>query len=174
MGNVIEAVLSNATVTSAGTHTYRAGSAPEVVLVYNVSGPFTSGTSIFFQMEQVDPADETSPIGDASISEVISLPAVGTITLKLISSTTVKVRWNLIGTSLPGVTASVFKQEVPSQQVVNLANDLGLPYSSVLRNNTVALSVESRPLEGLLSRILDELVVIRRQLATITDEDDPL
>lgn len=172
--SVIDSVLSNATVTGTGSHVFRAGSAPEAVLVWNIAGPFTGSADITFSLFQVDPADETTPIGETVFGVPINGPGVGTIKIGLTDSPTVVAHWTINGTSIAGVTASIFWQDLPSNQTVSLVASDDATVSTVTRNNTVALAVESRPLESLLNSILAEIRILRRHVETITGEDDPL
>lgn len=63
---------------------------------------------------------------------------------------------------------------VAGDVVSKLADEEGRYFTSTLKNNTRSLSVESRDIVFLLAQMLDELRVMRRQLAALTDEEDPL
>lgn len=170
----VEAVLSSATVTASGSFIFRPGDAPEVDLIYNIAGPFAAGSSLSFEMWEVDPADESTPLSDAVFTGTIDTARVGTLSLRLTASPTVKVVWSLTGTSVVGVTATVAKKEFPRSLLVKVADENAAPYTSALKNNTRAIAVESRELQMLLSQILTELSALRRQMVAITDEEDPL
>jgi hypothetical protein len=169
-----EIVLNNQTITSDGSFIFRAGSFSEVGLVYNIAGPVTSGSSITFSLSEVDPADENTLIGEAISSVTINEPVAQVIILNLNKSPTVKVHWALSGTSVAGVTASIFRKKFPETLNVKISDGSGAKLSSAEINNTNSLSVESRQLTMLMSQMLSELTLIRRQLESITGEKDPL
>ena len=98
----------------------------------------------------------------------------GVVTLNISKSPTVKIHWALSGTSVAGVTASVFRKTFPENIDVHISDGDGLKLSSANINNSNSLSVESRELVMLMHHMVYELKLIRRQLELITDEKDPL
>ena len=169
-----EIVLNNQNITSDSSFIFRAGSFSEVGLVYNIAGPVAAGSSITFTLSEVDPADEDTVIGLTSSTLLIDNVTAGVVTLNISKSPTVKIHWALSGTSVAGVTASVFRKTFPENIDVHISDGDGLKLSSANINNSNSLSVESRELVMLMHHMVYELKLIRRQLELITDEKDPL
>jgi len=65
-------------------------------------------------------------------------------------------------------------QPVSGTVTSKLADEEGRYFTSTLKNNTRSISVESRDIVLLLAQMLDELRILRRQMAALTDEEDPL
>lgn len=105
--------------------------------------------------------------GDAAL--VVSLSpnlAVGTLANPL--------RVDPTGTTTQPVSDAGGSLTVDGTVTSKIADENGDYFTSSLKNNTRSLAVESRDLVLLLGQILGELRVMRAQLASITDEDDPL
>lgn len=105
--------------------------------------------------------------GDAAL--VVSLSpnlAVGTLANPF--------RVDPTGTTTQPVSDAGGSLTVDGTVTSKLADENGDYFTSSLKNNTRSLAVESRDLVLLLGQILGELRVMRAQLASITDEDDPL
>jgi hypothetical protein len=110
----IEAVLVDSTVTVNGSYIFRSGPGAEVTLVWNVTGAVTGTTPIItFSLEEVDPADELTPLDVSVSSGAIRTAGAGTVSVSTTNSPVVRVSWVLGGTtpSFAGVYATVFRKD---------------------------------------------------------------
>lgn len=133
----VDAVLSNATVTTAGAFVFRAGEAAEASVIYNIAGPVTG--SITFTVSEVDPANELTVVGQNKVTAPITTTGSGIITISLFNSTTVRVSWTVsAGASIGAATVSVFRKNYPGLAAVTF----GASGGSATIERTVSLSYD--------------------------------
>jgi hypothetical protein len=106
-----EVVLSNATVTTSGSSaTFTGFGASQIVLVINVSGT-VSGTSpsVTFTLQEVDPGNQTTTIGNSVTGGAITVAGTQILTLPVMKASCVQVTWTVSGTtpSFDGVYATL-------------------------------------------------------------------
>ena len=133
----VESVLSNATVTTAGSFVFRAAGFAEASVVYNIAGPVSG--SITFTVAEVDPANESTVIGISKTTSAISAAGAGVITISLFNTTTVRVSWAVsVGASIQGTTVSIFRKAYPGLAAVTFGGAGG----AATIDRTIALSYD--------------------------------
>jgi hypothetical protein len=114
MGTV-DAVLSNATVTTNGSYVFRAGASQEVSIVIHIANaPTGTSPTIVFTITEVDPADESTQVGISKSSTTINAAGTQVVTMLLVNSPTAKISWTVGGTtpSFSGTTVTAFSKLV--------------------------------------------------------------
>jgi hypothetical protein len=98
--NKIEAIFVNQAITTSGSFVYRAGAVAEVTLIWNITGPVTgTAPALTFRIEEIDPSDESTVVGQNTSSDTIRTVGSGYITLPTNVSQTTLISWTLTGTS---------------------------------------------------------------------------
>lgn len=107
-GNIL--ALDNRTLTTSGQVPLDHEDGQQTVLFWNIAGPIT-GTlpTIQFTLQEVDPSDNTTPIGVSISSSVWTTTGVGQIMIPITLSPSVLVKWTVGGTlpSFGGVSLAV-------------------------------------------------------------------
>jgi hypothetical protein len=149
--SVIVSILSNQTITSSGSAIFENDHAQEMVLFWNIQGPIT-GTlpTIQFSLQEIDPNDRVSPIGQLVASSTINTTGTGQITLSLGMSSLISIIWTVGGTSpsFGGVYAAGISRDIGNIiGVVQPANNtqaiIVKPYSSTTNTTSVAASASN-------------------------------
>jgi hypothetical protein len=142
LGNAQQTPLSNASVSASSSATYTGIGHKEFNLVVNIKNAPTGTTpTLTFQIQELDPGDQSTAIGAAVVGT--ALIAAGTQTLKLPDCTTgcVKVTWTIGGTSSPTFTG------VYATVSVKPTEDMVEQYAPVAEDNTNGvIAVTLKPL----------------------------
>jgi len=118
-----EIILDNSVISTNGSYIFRASSAQEVILIYNITGPVStsSGVTLQFAVSEVDPLDESTKIGLVKSSQLITTASYGTVANTLLNSMTMLVEWTVTGPAyFSGSNISIFERET-SIDVINPA-----------------------------------------------------
>lgn len=114
-------IHNNDTIVASGQAVHRGDPEQEIVLLWNITGPVT-GTSptIQFTIQEVDPVDESTLIGQSAASPIIITAGVGNLSLHLVNSPTALISWVVGGTSpsFGGVNATAISKVVGNQVAV--------------------------------------------------------
>lgn len=139
MGND-SSVQSNATVTTSGSTTITKGfyGVQQINLIVNVKNAPTGTTpTITYTIQEIDPGDGATTMGNSSSTQSITAAGVYTASLTTSSSGAIKVSWTVTGTSpsFTGVYATVVSKSTPATQTVNFASSgatTGVSFGRVL------------------------------------------
>ena len=97
---VIDTLQNNTTITASGSAVFHGEPSQDVTLFWRIAGPVTGTTpTIAFTVTEVDPSDETTQSGSTTTSPTITATGNGSLSLRAISSPTVKVSWAVTGTT---------------------------------------------------------------------------
>lgn len=147
----------------------------------SVSGSVTANQGTPAATANAWPAKLTDGVDTAAILPSSTVPVVADPALVVTLSPNLAVgtasnplRIDPTGTTTQNVNVVGGSVTVAGTSTSKIADEDGNFYTSSFKNNTRSLAVESRDLVLLLGQILGELRVMRAQLASITDEDDPL
>lgn len=110
----MQIILNNATITTSGSAVYDGLNSSEIVLLINIlNTPTGTNPILSFSLQDVDPIDQTTIIGDQnSSSNIIGTSSTNLILTKSLSDT-VKISWTLSGTNSPtftGVNVSLLEK----------------------------------------------------------------
>lgn len=125
-------VQSNATVTTSGSSiiTTNDFGAQQINLIVNVSGSVTGTTpTLTYTIQEVDPGNQTTTMGNSSSTTAISAAGVFTASLNTTTSNVVKVSWTITGTtpSFGGVYSTVVSKVTPVTQTTSTAGTSSTP-----------------------------------------------
>lgn len=147
----------------------------------SVSGSVTANQGTPAATANAWPAKLTDGVDTAAILPSSTVPVVADPALVVTLSPNLAVgtasnplRIDPTGTTTQNVNVVGGSVVIGGIATSKLADEDGNYFTSSLKNNTRSLAVESRDLVFLLAQLLDEMRLVRRQLASITDEDDPL
>lgn len=125
-------VQANATVTSSGSTiaTNSNYGVQQISLVVNVKAAPTGTTpTITYTIQEVDPGDDTTVMGNSASTSVISGVGVYTATLSQTTSGTVQVSWTITGSSasFTQVYATIVCKATPSTQTTSTTSTIATP-----------------------------------------------
>jgi hypothetical protein len=115
-------VLENATVTASGSAVFDGFGAKELNLIINVSAAPTGTTpSITFQVQEVDPGDGATVLGNSATGTAITAQGTQIVNLPMTYGGTVKVSWTVTGAtpSFTGVYVSLISKVAGSTALFN-------------------------------------------------------
>lgn len=114
-----QSVLTNATITSNGSATLTGYGFQQINLVINIKASPTGTTpTLTFTIQELDPGDKSTSIGNSTTTSALNAIGVTTATLNTSTSGTVKVSWTIAGASasFTQVYATVVAKATPSTQ----------------------------------------------------------
>jgi len=129
--------LNDQTVTSSGSFLHDGDTSHEHVLFWNIVGPITgSSPTITFSLQEIDPNDRVSAVGQLITSPIINTTGTGQITLTLGISPLISVIWTVTGgsPSFSHTSAGIVSREIGNTIV-------GAPPSDTTNVTSVAASV---------------------------------
>lgn len=136
-----QVVLSNDVVTASGSAVFDGFGAKELNLLINVSGSVTgTGPTLTFTIQEVDPGDMVTPLGNSKTGTAISATGTQIVSLPIMYGGTVLVSWTIGGTGSPtfnGVYASLISKVAGSTALYDASGNAvygsaGTPGSAVL------------------------------------------
>lgn len=139
-------ILINQTVTASGSQVFVDEPEQEIVLIWNISGVITgTNPTIQFMLQEVDPGDGITPIGQTIISGVINTPVTGKMLLNETITSAFLVSWIVAGItpSFGGVYLTVLSKRIGNIVTVQgVTNNVGLPFTTGITDgyNTVAVT----------------------------------
>lgn len=94
----LNSIIFQQTITANGNGIHRDEAVSQVVLFWSITGAIT-GTSptIQFTMQEVNPLDEVTPIGQQITSQTINSVSAGNMSLDLVNSPVILISWTVGG-----------------------------------------------------------------------------
>jgi hypothetical protein len=168
-----QAVHANATIIASGSQVFTGYGASEVSLFVNVKDvPTGNAPTLKYVIQEVDPGDGATVIGNSSLSSVFTGPSIERITLASAFGGSIKVSWTVEGTT-PSFT-SVYATLVAKLGSIKLVTTDGDPIGDA--NHPMPIQVKTvfgfnEPDSSHLPiETLSELRQIRKLLEILTDE----
>ena len=133
--------LNNATITASGSVLIGVESGHESVLFWNIQGSVTG--TIQFTLQEVDPNDNVTAIGNSVVGAVVSGAGVGQIIIRQTTSPVLLLKWTVTGgsPSIAGTSLTVASREVGNAET-NLQT--AAVNSSTAGNNTIVAGVSGK------------------------------
>lgn len=148
--SVTEFALLNRTITTSGSYIYDPANGREIILFWNIQGPITgSSPTIRFTLQEVDPFDRSTSIGQTIVSTAINTTGTGQITLSFSISPVISILWTVTGSSpsFGGVSAAAVSREVGNStatKIISPANTSTTSVTASASNVTLLSSNTSR------------------------------
>lgn len=93
-----QVVFSNETVTTSGSAVFDGFGSKEMNLIINITATPTGTTpTITFEIQEVDPGDQTTVLGNSSVGASLNSQTTQIVSLPIMYSGTVKVSWTVTG-----------------------------------------------------------------------------
>lgn len=98
-------IFNDSTISSNGSAVFNQFYSSQIILLLNITNsPTGTNPSITFMIQEVDPVDQITSLGDSVITSPITSSGVYTITLNNYLSDTILVSWVVSGTNSPTFT----------------------------------------------------------------------
>ena len=117
-------VLSNATVTTTGSAVFDGFGAKELnLIINNTIAPTGTTPTITFMIQEVDPGNQTTTLGNTIVGTAISTATTQIVSLPMMYTGTVLVTWTVTGTtpSFTGLYASLISKVAGTTALFNEA-----------------------------------------------------
>ncbi len=141
----MEIIFNNGIISENGFQIYDGFDSKEIVLLINITNDSIGvEPTLVFTIEDVDPIDQSTPIGDSSVSSIITSSITTSVKLNNSISNTIKISWAVDGTTPPtftGVNVSLIqKTNIISDQADPLIIKNQSSISSSLTNISASAS----------------------------------
>ena len=151
-----QAIHSDQTVTTSGNNVLTGYGVSEVSLFINVTqAPSGTTPTLQYQIQEVDPGDGVTVIGNIATSTLITAPGIQRITLESTFGGSIRVSWTVTGAgaSFPGVYATLVGKAGSVKLVDASGNPITiLPVSGVVTAQDPSIIL---PFAGSLNSIVD-------------------
>jgi hypothetical protein len=121
----LERIFDSAPITTNGSYTFRGVFPREVIVLINIKAPPTgTAPTLTFSIQDVDPMDESTPIGGAVSTAPLDSVGLTMLQLTRSCSTTVQVSWLIGGVapSFPDVDVCILTKNTTRQTLVDGAD----------------------------------------------------
>jgi hypothetical protein len=147
-------VQANSTVTTSGSTTVTNNDfgAQQISLIINITASPTGTTpTLTYTIQELDPGNGTTVMGNSVSSSALSTTGVTIITLTSTTSNNIKVSWTIAGTtpSFTGVYSTLVSKVTPTTQSIT-TNDATASGTLGAANATVQLAVTGERTAGML------------------------
>lgn len=141
-----QVVLSNATVTTSGSAIFDGFGSKEInLIINNTIAPTGTTPTITFSIQEVDPGDLTTVLGNSKTGTALSTATTQIVSLPIMYTGTVKVTWTVTGTtpSFTGLYASLISKTAGTTSIYDASGNAafgpaGTPGTAVLSVQGVA------------------------------------
>lgn len=163
--NIINILFENDTIQSNGERIIDVDDFSSVVLLINIlNNPTGTNPTIVFTIVNVDPVDQTTIIGNAINTNIITTSVTTSIKFNDCKSSTIKVSWSVTGTNFPqftGVNISLITKNFVSEVSIS-SNNTNVSAST---SNVTILSANSNRLNATIFN--DSLNILYLKLGVV-------